>query len=185
MKYFTMIVFLVLTVCIAAAELQELDPSKPIYQKQWGGVVIAWPAGDVDEVRMPDPKTIEDVKDMLEKQDLKHQQDIEERTREHQLREYNFGGWMKVTGWSLLALGAVLHALSSVGTIKIPAHYIIGIGAAAILAGFGVQKMVRMDQRWGSYFELGLLFVIVSIGGYGLYRARDWSVSHLIKKKKA
>jgi len=166
------------TIGCAAEQLPELDKTKPLYQKRWGlGFPAIFPIGGVKKVRMPDPKTIAELKEELEMQDLRHKQAIKEKEREHKEREHNFGSWCKRIGWLLLALGFAGHFCSSFGPVKSASSSVMTLGVVAIVAGLGIQKTVEHET-------ILTLVIIVPLGGFALYKARNWSVSHLLKRKK-
>ena len=139
-------------VVLPANELNELDTDKPIYQKRWGGTVIAWPVGDVEEVRIPDdPKTraqaelkaeIERIKADTENYKRKLNEEADQRADGH--------FWIKA-GAGLFVLGAFMFvALMKWG---VESFGIAGaaLGLCSICYGALVVKLAGMETIifWG------------------------------------
>lgn len=156
--------------CVHAKEGPEIDQSKPIYQKAWGrGKVIVWPFGGVEKVRIPDPKTVNELRAALRAKDMKHEQEMNEVHRENKAREHTFGSWMKRIGWVLLALGFAGHGSSALGPLKSMASSIMTLGFVGIAAGIGLQKTVEYESPIA-------LAILGPIGLVVLWRGRNWSI---------
>lgn len=167
-----LILFLFFILFAYAEKLPELDPEKPIYQKKWGGVVIAWPVGDVDRVRLPDPKTIDELKLELKKQNLKHEEKMKQQARENEMAEHKKGSWLKVIGWLAVAIGAAAHFATSVPALKSISSSIITLGIAMVIAGLGIQKTAELNP----WVKLAIVVVIV---GVSLYFARNKDIKDM------
>ncbi len=115
--------------CLAFAaepELPQPDKGKPLYQKQWGGVVIAWPCGGVDEVAWPKPESIEEAKLRIEIDKLEQEQADERALKQAGIREMKYG---------------VIALVVGIVAAVILAHYGFELIGVAI-AGFGLVSIV-------------------------------------------
>lgn len=108
----------------------ELDPEKPIYQKQWGGVVIAWPIGDVGEVRVPDQKTVEQAK--LEAEIAR----IKAETEQYK-QQLNQETKQKASGHFWIKVGAGLFVIGAFAFVALIKFHIEEFGLLAAIAGIG------------------------------------------------
>ena len=146
MKY--ILIFLVSILSIAS-ELQQPDKEKPLYQKKWGGTVIAWPMGDVDEVAWPKPESIEEAKLRIEierlEQDIKDERELKQAGR----REMKYGVMALIAGiiiavilahygfelvGGVIALGGVWFIISGAITIKLAGNItMVAIGGGLVL----------------------------------------------------
>ena len=164
-----------------AGELPELDPNKKLFQPHAGwGKPMLWPFGTMQQVRERDPVTVEELRRLLEQKDMRHAQEMKEQKREQLDKEHKLGGWIKLAGWILIALAAVAHGCSSFGPIKSAASTVLGIGFVGVLGGLAIQKMAEFDRL----FNFALVVLAGVVLAYALYLGRNWSVSHLWKRKE-
>jgi hypothetical protein len=179
MKY---LIFLFLHLMAVSEELPELDPDKPIYQKQWGGVVIAWPFGDVDEVRMPDPKTKEQAQLEAEIAIIKAETEAEKRKIKEDEKNRAHGYlWIKI-GAGLFVIGA----FAFVALIKAGMEY-IGVlvavsGLAGVCYGALVVKLAGMETiiAWGAVALIVTILAAWFCKGNSLY---EKIIGHIEKRK--
>jgi len=144
--------FFILVAPLISSELPELDPEKQIYQKNWGGTVIAWPLGDVDEVRIPDPKTKEQAELEAEIAIIKAETEAEKRKIKEEESQRSHGYLFIKIGAGMFVLGA----FAFVALIKWGMQYLGVMGAVGGLMGvcYGalVVKLAGMETiiAWGS-----------------------------------
>ena len=165
------------------AELQPLDPSRPIYQKKDGypSMVITYPIpGGVNECRLPDPVTIAELKHQIEQQSLRHKQKMKEQADEHKNKEHAAGSLAVIIGWALVAFGAAAHFATSIPLVKSWSSSIITLGVFAIIGGLGLQMTVEYD--WFLKLTFAIVFIIWI--AYRLYKHRDFHLPDKIQKFK-
>lgn len=160
-------------------ELKPLDPAKPIWQVQDGypSIPITWPIpGGLVKRRLPDPLTIDEFRDQLQRQEMTHKQEIKERERELLIaqseREMRFGGWLKMAGWIILIFAAVAHCATNVSVIKNYSTVVFFCGAGGIASGMCIQKNVQFDK----VFTVAFWVVVL---GMAMIALRRKSISHL------
>lgn len=179
-KYYLNVVIIFWCLASFSSEkLKPLDPTRDIYQLKEGypSTITTWPIpGGAVKRRLPDPITIAELKKQLEMQNLRHEQDMDERDRERNVKQKDWenfwGGVLKIAGWVLVALGVACHAATTFPLIKNWASSIITLGAAGVLGGLAIQKTVQADKYLTVAFWLLIAFLI-------MYKARGWSISHI------
>lgn len=172
---------LLFTVAIASEKV-PVDPARPFYQKKDGfpSKVITWPVlGGLNECRLPDPVTIDELKKQLKKQALIHDQEMKEQADAHKTREHAAGSLAIIIGWALVAFGAAAHFATSIPLVKSCSSSIITLGVFSIMGGLGLQMTVEYD------FILRLIFAIVFITwiAYRLYKHRDFHILDKLRSK--
>jgi len=160
-------------------QLGPLDPSKPMYQVKDGypSIPITWPlTGGLRKCRLPDPVTMEGFKESLEREKLRHKQELQEKESElkfkqHQ-KEMTFGGWLKMAGWCLLVFAGIAHCATNVSIIKNYSTMMFLGGIGSISGGMAIQKTVEFDK-------IGTVVFLVFLVGAAMFFARKWSISRL------
>jgi hypothetical protein len=129
-----------------AEELPQPDKDRPLYQKRWGGPVIAWPCGDVDEVAWPKPESIEEAQLRIEIERLEQNIADERALKQAGQREMKYGVLALVVGivmavilahYGFELIGVAIAGLGLIGivsgaiTIKIADH-ITGIAVGSV-----------------------------------------------------
>jgi len=175
--------FFILVAPLIASELPELDPEKPIYQKNWGGVIIAWPMGDVDEVRMPDPTTKEQAELEAEIAIIKAETEAEKRKiKEDEANRAHGYLWIKI-GAGLFVLGA----FAFIALIKAGMEYIGVFGSIAGLAGVCYGALVVKLAGMETIIAWGAVALIVTIIAAWFCRGNSLieKIKEQLKKRKA
>ena len=156
--------------------LDPLDPARDIWQVKEGypSIPLTWPLpGGLKRCRLPDPVSQEEFEEQLERQELRHKQEMSKRSREISLkrdeRESAFGGVVKVIGWGLVVLGIVCHTATTIPLLKNWASSIITAGVGSVGWGLAIQKTVEFE-KW-----VNLAFWLL-VGGLAMYGLRNKAV---------
>lgn len=146
--------------------LRPADPEKPLWQwVGWPPPGNMWFGGKCHKVQL-DLKSAEGLQELA----LKKAKD------ELQLKEMQKGSWLMMIGLIVAASGVAFHFITAYPVLQRLSEYVLVFGGCLTGAGL-VLKKVSQFQNW-LFFGL----VILAIGGI-LYKCRNWSVSHLLKKK--
>lgn len=128
---------LLIILCISCAgalaadppgRLPPPDPTRPLYQKRWGGTVIAWPIGDVDRVAWPRPETLADAKLRIKIQELEGNARVQMQLRQSGRRRFELG----ITG---MVAGVILMVILAHWGFELFGLAIAVIGGGAIIDG--------------------------------------------------
>jgi len=139
--------------------LPQADPAKALRQGLTG-----------KRVRIPDARTPEQIKAEAKAEYDKQLRDID-------LREYKRGSWMVTLGLIVAACAIAAHIMTSLPAIKRIAEGCIVLGAGLAGSGFIQRKIVEFDTQLGISVALLITLGIA-------YKARNWSISRLFKRKQ-
>lgn len=138
-------------------ELPMAKESKALYQ------IPVWPI--VKQVRVP---SIHELKEQL---DYEYQRKIQE----IQIKEIKRGSmWFRVGLW-LAGIGFALHFLTAYPVAQRMSEWVL-------CGGLGVSAMGLIIKKVSEYQNFVLLGVLGCVVVLVLYKCKDWSLSHLIKK---
>lgn len=163
MKKLLTFIFMICGAFAEAEQYPEADPEKPIYQKQWGGAVIAWPVGDVDRVRLPDPKTAEQAKMQAEIERIKAETAQFKKKLEQELRDRKHGvRWMRI-GVALFVIGGIAFVFLKHYQFELVGVSIAVSGVGAVCYG---AIMIKVAENATAIAWAGVAVIVLGIAAY-------------------
>ena len=142
------------------------DASKPLYQKAWGGTVIAWPVGDINRVRIT---SVDELKEQLE-------YDYQRKINEIKISEIKTGSRFFWIGIIITIASVVAHCITSLPQVQRICEWCMIGGGGCSVSGLMIKKVAEY-QDWIAW---GIGFIIL---GAIAYKVRGFSISHKFTKK--
>lgn len=146
--------------------LPQADPDKPVLQAVVPGVLGI--GGLHKKVRIPSEA------DIAEQLKLEYELKIQAIA----IAEIKRGSFIFLIGCIVAGLGVVLHFIVGYPALQRASEWVLAGG----LCFAGIGLVVKKAAQYQNFIVLGLVVVLVSVI---LYKCRKWSISHLIKAKKA
>jgi hypothetical protein len=144
------------------------DEKKAVYQwKGWPPPGNMWFGGKCYKVRIPEPEDIEKQMEL----------EYEKQLQEMRLKEIRRGSALFMIGCIVAACGFAMHFMTAYKLAQKLSEWVLSGGL--VMAGTGL--VVKKAAEYQNFIVLGL---IGAFAAFLLYKGKDWSISHLFKRKE-